>query len=98
MKRLSEYNLTDEEIRSIFGLRSIYERNLKWYSEDSTCGNDEKSRIAYLLFLRGKDEECRRIIESVEDEEWKRTYRQSYAAWNALPLKMVTSLGLDPLI
>ena len=86
MKRLIDYNLTKDEIRQIFGSQKNFEHNLEWYAKDIESERDnEKFDIAYLLFLRGKREESRKMLESIEDEEYRQECLEDSIAWGAEP-------------
>ena len=83
MKRLVDYNLTDQEIWQIFGSQESYEIALEWYEKNPGC-IDEIRDIACVLFHRGKKEESRKMIESIEDEEYRREcLRDHYGSWCA---------------
>ncbi len=83
MKRLVDYNLTEQEIWQIFGSQERYERHLGWYAKKLNS-IDEICDIARVLFLRGKKEESRKMIESIEDEEYRRECLQDcYGSWCA---------------
>ena len=84
MNRLIDYNLTEHEILEIFGTQEKYERDLKWY-EKEPGGDGEKYHIALVLFLRGKREESRKMLESIEDEESRQDCLEAYASWGAEP-------------
>ncbi len=83
MKRLVDFNLTGQEIRQIFGSQEDYESDLAWYAKKpNTVG--EKVRIACVLFHRGKKEESRKMLESIEDErEREICLRDHYGSWCA---------------
>ena len=81
MKRLVDYNLTEQEIQQIFGSQEGYGRYLELFAK---YPNSEKVKIANVLFLRGKKEESRKMIESIEDEEYRREcLRDHYGSWCA---------------
>ncbi len=83
MKRLADYNLTEQEIRQIFGSQEGYERHLGWY-EKNPGSIDEICDIACVLFHRGKKEESRKMLESIEDErEREICLRDHYGSWCA---------------
>ena len=84
MKRLIDYNLTEDEIVEVFGTQEDFERNLKWY-EKEPGGDGEKYHIALVLFLRGKREESRKMLESIEDEESRQECLEDSIAWGAEP-------------
>ena len=83
MKRLADYELTDEEIREIFASLDNYKLHLKLFEDDPVCGDVEKYDIAALLHTRGEKEESRRLIASIEDEEYRITCLQLSAGWDA---------------
>ena len=81
MKRLVDYNLTEQEIQQIFGSQEDYEYYLNVFAKNP---NSEKVKIACVLFHRGKKEESRKMIESIEDEEYRREcLRDHYGSWCA---------------
>lgn len=84
MKRLIDYNLEDYEIRIIFPSQENYERKLRRYDK-YPGGDGEKFHIARVLFLRGKREESRKMLESIEDEEYRQECLEDSIAWGAEP-------------
>ena len=79
MKRLVDYNLTEQEIRQIFGSQESYDTYLELFAK---YPDSEKVKIACVLFLRGKKEESLKMIESIEDEEYRRCCLQDeYGSW-----------------
>lgn len=84
MKHLNELNLTEQEVWQIFGSQENYEDNLAWY-EKNPGSLDEVRAIARLLFLRGKREESRKMLESIEDARIREESLQWYASWCAEP-------------
>ena len=84
MKRLTNYNLTKDEIQQIFGSQENFEHNLEWYAKEPG-DESEKYHIALVLFLRGKREESRKMLESIEDEEYRQECLEDSIAWGAEP-------------
>ena len=82
MKRLADYTFTDYEIQNIFGSRDKYRLDSEWYGKNP-APDTEKYLVAHLLFLRGEREESRKMIESIEDEEYRYSCLEDYAAWGA---------------
>ena len=80
MKRLADYNITEEEIKHIFGGQKEYEAVLE-YIELYFDRNYEKVHIAYLLFIRGDREESRKILENVKDGPVGHLYIRYYDWW-----------------
>lgn len=84
MKRLNEFNLTEQEIWKIFSSQEDYEFFLAWYDKNPNT-NSEKTKIARVLFLRGKREESSKLLESIEDARIREESLQWYASWCAEP-------------
>ena len=85
MQRLSDFDLTEQEIWQIFGSQENYEDDLAWYADKPSGYIPERIKIARLLFLRGKREESRKLLESIEDRRVRDESLQWYASWCAEP-------------
>ena len=84
MKRFFEYNVAEIERKQLFISDDDYQAKLKRF-DDHPGGDYEKLYIANLLFLRGKREESRKMLESIEDEESRQDCLEAYASWGAEP-------------
>ena len=84
MKRFVEYNIVEAEIKQLFGTADDYQAKLRRF-DDHPGGDYEKLYIANLLFLRGKREESRKMLESIEDEEYREECLEDSIAWGAEP-------------
>lgn len=68
MKRFMDYQPTDAELHQMF------DGDLKMYLEafEKNPGGDfEKRCIARLFFLRGQEDECEKLLETIEDDEYR---------------------------
>lgn len=84
MKRFFEYNVVEIERKRLFISDDDYQAKLKRF-DDHPGGDYEKLYIANLLFLRGKREESRKMLESIEDEEYRQECLEDSIAWGAEP-------------
>ena len=88
MKRLVDYNLTDDEIREIFGTAEKYKEDLEWYGENPDQ-DTENYFIAHLLFIRGNEAESLSLIKSIKDEEYRQNCLDEYASWHSTEDELV---------
>lgn len=70
MKRFLDYKPTEEEIARMYQHREDYEAMLR-KMEKYPDSDAEKYKIAELLFVRGEREESRKMLELIEDEEYR---------------------------
>lgn len=84
IKRFIDYRPTAKEIDSMFSSVDNYKYVVDMFARSSSCDDYEKLKIACLLFMRGLRDESWSVIESMEDEEYKKYEgEQSYASWVA---------------
>ena len=82
MQKITDFNLTEQEIRKIFSSQEDYAFFLAWYAQHPGS-NSEKVKIARMLFIRGKLEESRELLETIEDERLRQDCLLEYASWDA---------------
>lgn len=81
MKRFWEYDVTEEEMQEMSSRgRADYESRVRFLKETGDY-QYEKLCIAMLLHIRGDREGSRKMIESIEDESYRRCCWRDYSGW-----------------